>query len=484
MQNIYTKVKRSIKNNSLIEKGDRILLSMSAGKDSITLLHILYSLKEEYDFDCGIFHLNHLVRGKESDLDEEYVANLSEAYDIPLYVKQYDFEANPEPGVSFEEQARNKRYSFLRETCLEHGYNKIATAHNRDDNIETVIMRIFTGTGVHGLQGIEPKRGNIIRPMLKLTADEIYAYLRENRIPWREDNSNNDTVYLRNYVRHRLLPVIEERFPGARDAVISMSALAEEHNSLLNKLLLQNYGPLYEKNEKENGVIYIDHELFCKEDTNTRQDYAALKQVLSTVIRKEFHRYCNRGILNEIIKNLAGRRSNILLYENRDIKIEKLFRSGKSTIKLSLPAMAPPDPGEWSYEIPLSSLSSDREESIHINEINAVIWLQLTDYEHFQEKINQNDKIFVTIPDTNDIINIRNRRKGDRICLESGTKKIKDLLIEKKLDNESKKTVPILIVDSDVAACMPGLVMDTGNRVSTRYRVENSSKKILAIYRK
>jgi tRNA(Ile)-lysidine synthase len=177
--------------------GDRLLLSLSAGKDSIALMDIMSTLAEEWSLTLGVFHLNHLSRGMESDSDEEFVRNLAKTYQLKLYCERFDCAGRPR-GSSFEEFSREKRYGLLNGIARAESWDKIATAHTGSDNIETVLMRILRGTGIHGLRGIEPIRSKLIRPLLPLTSADVYAHLTDRGLKWREDRSNADPRFLRN----------------------------------------------------------------------------------------------------------------------------------------------------------------------------------------------------------------------------------------------------------------------------------------------
>ena len=172
------KVERYILENNLIEKKDKILVALSGGPDSVCLLHILYKLIKEFDIEVGAIHINHMLRGKESDGDEKYIENLCGKLGIKYYVKRIDIEhiANS-TGVSLEVAGRNERYKAFNQIRKEHNYNKVAVAHNANDQAETVLMRMMRGTGLEGLTGIKAKREDgIIRPILCLNRYEIERY--------------------------------------------------------------------------------------------------------------------------------------------------------------------------------------------------------------------------------------------------------------------------------------------------------------------
>lgn len=467
MNKVYINVKNFIDEHNLIKNGDRILLSLSAGKDSMAMFNILYALRNKYRFDIAIFHLNHMLRGNESDKDESFLIDLAKRYNIQIFSEKYNFSAAKAPGKSFEEYARGIRYQYLKKISQKNNYNKIATAHNINDNIETVLMRIFTGTGIFGLRGIDIINKNIIRPILCLSVKEIYAFLNENKIEWREDFSNKDNKYLRNYIRNILMPRINKQFPAADKSINRLSKLADENINLLESLLAEFYENIYEIKE---GSVYFDYGMYIN-------DYALFKYIISKALRERFNHNISQSILNEIYKNAKVDRSNLVLYQNKNLKIEKFHSNKTSRIRIS-PQSKKAVQSEWEYKINLINFS---EFKIILNEICKPVIIKTTDYNFFEENKSKNNYIFVTIDGNVETCYIRNRRKGDRIKIESGSKKIKDVLIEKKLDNDTKNCIPLLILNSEVAAFMPGLIMDMQNRVSSDFRVNSNSKKILVI---
>jgi len=182
MADIYNKFKETIETRNLITPGDSILLALSAGKDSMAMLDLMLRYKENVSLKLGIFHLNHLTRGIDSDNDAALVRVKAAEYGIPFYECTFDFKTSGITGISFEEQARDVRYNMINSIISSEGFNKAATAHNSMDNVETLLMRIFSGTGIFGLRGINHINGNIIRPLLDIYPDEIYSYLHYKNI--------------------------------------------------------------------------------------------------------------------------------------------------------------------------------------------------------------------------------------------------------------------------------------------------------------
>lgn len=194
----------------MIEHGDVVIAGVSGGADSVCLLLTLCSLREKFGFEVKVCHVNHCLRGAAADADEEYVKKLCGELGVECRVFRKEVELIAEKRKqSCEEAGREVRREAFEQMCAENGGTKIATAHHRDDQAETVLLNIARGTGIRGLCGIVPVRGKRIRPLLSLTRDRIESYLRERGIVWRVDATNEEDDYTRNRIRHKVLPVLE-----------------------------------------------------------------------------------------------------------------------------------------------------------------------------------------------------------------------------------------------------------------------------------
>lgn len=467
MNIIYTKFIETVESRGMILPGDRILLSLSAGKDSIAMLELILNYRKSADFDLGIFHLNHLTRGVESDADAEFVRAKSSLLNIPFFGMSFDFKKEKVSGISFEEQARNVRYSMLNKICENHGYNKIAIAHNSSDNAETVLMRIFSGTGVYGLRGISRVTGKIIRPILDITPDEVYSYLKEKKIEWREDQTNTENVYLRNYTRNVIIPAVTERFPDAEKNINRLAELADENEKLLS-FLADTVNPGWMSDTV--AGIRISTEGF-------QDNIPFIKYMLSRGLISKFGIRLNTSIINEITRRFLIEKSNLLLYEKDHIQIFKRLHNGRASIEITDSRRITNIPDEWEYNLPAKN-----ESSVFIHETGKYINYRLVGKDEYNEMKNRVPGVFISLNAANPVLRLRNRRNGDRIRLESGTKKIKDLMIEKKLDINTKKSVPLLIINGEIAAYLPGAVESYPDRVSCNFWVDHCTDTMFVFY--
>lgn len=198
----------------MLPQGARVLCAVSGGADSMCLLHLLSRAAPEGGFTVIAAHFNHGLRGEESQRDEDFVREQCARWSIPLTAGRGEVRAfAAREGYSVEEAARILRYAFLEEAGKAENCTRIATAHNADDNLETLLLRLTRGTGLHGLAGIPPRRGEIVRPLLCCSRADILAYLEENGVPHVEDSTNSDEAYARNRLRRQVIPVLRELNP-------------------------------------------------------------------------------------------------------------------------------------------------------------------------------------------------------------------------------------------------------------------------------
>ncbi len=218
---------KTIRKQELIRAGDRVAVAVSGGGDSVALLLLLLELRADLGIVLSVAHVNHELRGQESDGDEQFVVELSRTHALELHARTAPV---VEPNSGIEAAARKLRYDFFRQLAREGRVSKVATAHTLDDQAETIVLRILRGTGIRGLSGIHPRlvfegRDEVIRPLLDFRRTDLEGFLRDRGQQWREDSSNNDLDFLRNRVRHRLLPLLKEEF--GLTAVENLADLAE-----------------------------------------------------------------------------------------------------------------------------------------------------------------------------------------------------------------------------------------------------------------
>ena len=235
------KVLKYIREQHLLQPGQRVAVACSGGADSVALLRILLDLREELGVVLSVAHFHHQIRGAEADADKQFVEELAASWQLEFHCGSGNAPAHATAEkISLETAARDLRHQWFADLITQGKADKIATAHTLDDQAETVLMRILRGTGACGLAGIAPeqKAKHLIRPLLATSRTEIEAYLRALGQPWRQDASNLDTRHTRNRVRHTLLPLLEKEFnPAVRQTLADLAELAQAEDEYWNNEL-------------------------------------------------------------------------------------------------------------------------------------------------------------------------------------------------------------------------------------------------------
>ncbi|MCB0670081.1 MAG: tRNA lysidine(34) synthetase TilS [Saprospiraceae bacterium] len=241
-----------ITEHSLCTKKDRILLAVSGGIDSMVLMHLFYQL----DYQIGVAHCNFKMRGDTSDQEVQLVERRAREYGFSFFTTEFETIAFARAKkIGIQEAARHLRYTWFSQTMEEHDFNLLAVAHHQDDQIETVLLNIMRGTGLFGLQGMQPKRDHIIRPLLFASKKNIIAYAKQHLIEYSEDESNQKSLYRRNYIRNKLIPKVEKRVPAFKRRMTENIQIWQKSARLLNGLLNQE---LELRKKTEGNFIVLD----------------------------------------------------------------------------------------------------------------------------------------------------------------------------------------------------------------------------------
>ncbi len=224
-----------IEKENLFQRNQRILVAVSGGIDSMVLLYLLHKMEME----CAVAHCNFGLRGEASDGDCELVEAMTKHYNFPCYTRKFDTEAHAKKHkISIEMAARDLRYTWFNELCDQHGFDYLAVGHHADDVAETVLINLIRGTGINGLTGIKPKNGNVVRPLLPFTRQELMDFAAANNIEFREDATNASTDFVRNKIRHQVMSVLEQINPGIRNTMTEnvqrFTDVATIYNEVIN----------------------------------------------------------------------------------------------------------------------------------------------------------------------------------------------------------------------------------------------------------
>lgn len=457
------KIIKYIKKYKMINKNDKVLVALSGGPDSVCLLHMLYSLKDKLKIKLFAAHINHCLRGNEADEDEEYVKNFCKRLEIPCYVKRADInKIAEERKISSEMAGREVRYEFFDEIYNKYGLNKIAVAHNSNDQAETILMRIMRGTGLEGLIGIKPVRDNkYIRPILCLTREEIEYYCDKNNLNPKIDKTNLENIYSRNKIRLEMIPYIKKNFNSHIIATLnrlsSLSAIDEEY---MDHVLEEKYKEFC-RNSKDKIII-------------EKKAFKEHKAILSRIIRKVYSKVSGNGynfemkhiddliflqtgetgreihFPNDIIgKNVYG---DIEIYKcknKENFKIEKVFIS-KESLKNGKEFNLSEKIG---YDIYIDIFSN---KSIQFDNNSLIKYF---DYDKIKEGIT-----------------IRGKEDGDKIIPLGmrGSKKLKNIFIDSKIPKEERAKIPLVCFDNNIAWIV-------GLKVSDDFKVNKQTKNIIKL---
>ena len=319
------KVLDTIKKYNLIENGDKIVVGVSGGPDSICLVDLLNEIKNDgkINFELVVCHINHMIR-EEAGEDEEFVRKYCEEKQIPFFVKHAKVEEiAKDMKIGTEEAGRKVRYDFFEEILEKNGANKIATAHTKNDNAETVLMNLIRGSGTVGLKGIQVIRDDkYIKPLIDISREEIENYCEENKLNPRHDKTNDENIYTRNKVRNILIPCIKKEFnPNIIDTIDRLSKLVDKENNYLDKVTEETYKRILIKEEKKEIILNLKR--FNEEDEVIKS------RIVLYTIKKLFGH--TNGIekihIDDIIKICQNNIGNKYLTPNKHIKI--LVNKGK-----------------------------------------------------------------------------------------------------------------------------------------------------------
>ena len=438
---ILERVIKKIKDKNLIEKNDRIVIGCSGGPDSVFLLDVLLKIKDEYNLEIFPVHINHLYRGEEALRDENFVKELGKKYNLSVFVKRKSMEEMAkEEKITLEEAGREIRYSFFDEVMEKVKGNKIALAHNLDDQIETFLFRLIRGTSLEGLEGINDTRDNkkYIRPINEIYKKDIMDYLDENNIPYMTDSTNLENEYTRNSIRLDLIPFIEKRY---------------------NPKFKEKIGNLLKEIREVNEILEPDYSKYITED-NILKAYELNKEKSDYIKGKIINYYLNKNNIETTRRKIEG-------------VIKILFSGGSKKIKLDKDCTLIK---EYDKIFVVNSKKSQKE----VKEVKMIIPGECEFGEYiisaFKEKKSGNGTKyeFVTNLNEGDELFIRSRKEGDRI-LPSGMenyKKLKDIMINSKVPKEERDRVPVILHNEEI-------VWAGGIRKSRKFISDNESENVV-----
>lgn len=424
-------------------EGFGVLLAVSGGKDSMTMLDLFNYFKYELKLNLVVCHFNHSLRD-DADRDEKFVKTQCEKYGLKFYSKKEDVLLySNENKLSTEEGARFLRYKFFDEVKRIENLEYIATAHNKNDLAETVIMRILRGTGINGLIGIQSERGDLIRPILNFSRDEIEKYIEENNIPFVEDKTNFEELYLRNKIRLNLFPILKNEYnPRILDAISRLSNIAFDYSTISREYIASKEGLLWDFN-KEKILVYIE-----KLKLQSRS--------FRNIMYREFFEFISKDpdginykIIEEIDNLIFSKTGKYIEIKNVVFKIEydKLLIYDKNIFK----------------NLEMKFYFENLDFSLYSTKFFDII-IEQSSFEEFKNLKQNKDLLFINKKYL-DFLKIRNKENGDFLELEFGKKKLKDIFIDEKVSKDIRKNIPIFEIENNIV-WVPNI------RRSNRYLVD------------
>lgn len=436
------KVLKDIQKHQLILPGNRVLVAVSGGADSMALLHFLLCQRENLKCTLGVVHLHHDIRGEAADEDADFVRRFCSAQKIPFYFKKENVPIVAEKErISLETAGRQARYRFFAEIIETEGYDLVATAHHRDDQAETLFMRLIRGTGLRGACGILPRTNQIIRPLLQVSKKEIERYCQRNGIAYRYDQTNGDVNLLRNRIRNQIMPLLSEINPQVLQHFADFSAKVSEAQQFLDEAVIQAEKKVFGSDSDHCEIALLDtvHPYLKKEILRR-----AIGRAGKTMTDIEQHH------IEIILEQLSTSSTVWQLDIVHGIRVKRAYG------QLFFEATSSDTKAFGCFDLPLN-----RPGTFTFGHFRFKIEFLLTKELISSEYRKKRCEIFLNCGKINKCVCIRSRRPGDYILLPGtqGHKKVKKLLIDRKISREKRAQLPMLAVGSEVL-WIPGVAVD------------------------
>jgi len=487
---LESKVIDFIQRYSLISPEEIVVVGVSGGADSVCLLHVLAKWQKGLGIKLHVAHLNHQLRGVESEADAKYVSNLANSLGIPITIDRQDVAAyRIERNFSVEEAARELRYAFLAKVAREVGANRIAIGHTRDDQVETILMHILRGTGITGLCGLAPcspmahdrqgmsgpaKQRNllVIRPLLDITREETTSYCQEHQLDPRIDSSNRSLSFFRNRLRLQLLPLLRQYNPSVDQALLRLADIAKEDNVFIEQYASELWD---EVARQENNAIYLDRKQIAS------LPIALQRQLLRAAVTRlagdtrdieASHIEAARNLLNKpVCKRISLPHSFICQGGYDEIVIVSTAKQSQLP-----PCPFPPLPGEFPLKVPgktafpgwkvTASIVGERVDSLSSRRVPSA-----------SEGACQSNLVAdFDLDKTGTELFVRQRRPGDRFqpLGMNMPKKLHEFMVDAKIPRSWRDHIPIV--------CSPQqIIWVAGWRIDDRVKVSEASKEILRL---
>lgn len=441
--------------NNLIEQNDSILVALSGGADSVALLHLLARLRKKQKLSLTAVYVNHQLRKKEAKKEEIFCQNLCDSLDIELHLASVDITALAQKNKKgIEETAREYRYELFETLANQHKYTKVALGHHQNDNVETILFRVFRGTGKSGLKGIPPKREIFIRPLLSIPKEEILSYIDTQNLEFCEDASNYESVFKRNYIRNKLIPLLKTNLnQSVEKAILNLSETISDEEDFLESLV--------EKKLKKILSVSVGNKIILQRDLLIK---------------------CDLWIRRRILRNCLVKLSENNLFPDKETvdRLDNAITSGKKT--LSIPQKLEMNIVEEKVVLFLRTKLKfkqrlDLTDCCNLKKLNYIVESRLKKRTTQSLKLNKNGMIGrFDLKKLKEPLHIRSIEDGDRFCPlgMKGSKKIGNYLTDKKIHRLFRDEIPVLTDKNSVFWIV-------GHQIDERVKIDNNTTEVLEI---
>lgn len=444
MGNFRQLIFRFIKEWSLVTPGERVLVACSGGVDSVALLHFLASNQDRMGIEVAAVHVDHMLRGEESAADGKFVEGLCETYGIPFFGGSVPVpEIVEQEGGNVQAICREGRYALFTDVMQKNGYGVLATAHHAEDQLETVLMQVAKGSQLYGMPIKRQVAGGLlIRPFLPAMKADLYSYMMENSLPYREDPSNASDAYMRNRFRHHIVPLILEENPAAAGNVVKMSGWLQEDEDLLEMLATEQF---------EKITAFTAEGLPCVDSGVFSNMHQALQRRIITLLLKYI--YNGESVPVEYSSTLIDQLLHHLISQNGNVTISlpRGYRFLREYDKLMFVRDAPSEEVTTRKLLP-KGIWTGWENGLQL------YWTEVDDPD-VELCLATDDIMYFDLPDSDFPLFIKRREDGDRIQLSGMThpKRLSRLFIDEKVGRTERDRLPIIVTAQGEICAIPGL---------------------------
>ncbi len=460
---LLEQVKRTIDRYHLLDKGDRLIVGVSAGVDSMVLLHVLNTYRPTFDLSIIVAHINHGLRPKESEKEADLVQKESERLGLTFEYGQFNVkEYQKERGISLQDAARKIRFYFFNTLLQKYRANKIALGHNADDQVETVLLRLIRGSGLKGLKGMLPVReGRVIRPLLEVWRREVESFAEEKKIHYLLDSSNLKENYLRNRLRLTLIPLIEKEYqPNFKKIVLKTSTILREEDHYLEKGTEEAYQKIVHEGKDVLSFKFSEYQ-----SLHPAIQWRIIQELLGRIYSREaIIEERKRLEVDQIYRKLNQHSPSFLIEMPHGISLEKrydLVSIRKGWMKAAQP-----------FEVELMSPGRN-----YIEEIKREIVIEEFFKDDQFKVLDRLSNIALLDQQTLQFpLKMRNFRPGDRFqpLGVKGTQKLKEFFIDHKIPKFERPRIPLLTSGEVIAWVV-------GYRIDERVKVTEKTQKVLKV---